>query len=300
MSVALGIALRRTPLTMRMVDGRHSSLENSSPKSLCAPGLCPKGEQKTVTRLPPQILVVDDDVAVQEVLTLFLADVYKVWQVSTGAGALALVRREQIHLVVLDHRLPDRTGLDVLLELKSIRPDLPAIMLTGYGSEWICAAAFKLGISDYLPKPVNAVDLVTAVRRILSTSDENSEYEAGSAWRIGSPVPPCIPVQKVVGLIQKHYWDRLSLSRLAREVGMSKFRLSRRFREVIGVTFRDYLLRVRLERAKSLLANGRASITEVAQMVGFGDLPRFDKLFKRYTGFTPSAYRSSTSTCRNK
>jgi AraC-like DNA-binding protein len=60
----------------------------------------------------------------------------------------------------------------------------------------------------------------------------------------------------------------------------------------MGISFRAYLLRVRLERAKHLLAHRRASITEVAQAVGFGDLPRFDKLFKRDTGVTPSTYRS--------
>src|SRR5262245_9750034 len=59
------------------------------------------------------------------------------------------------------------------------------------------------------------------------------------------------------------------------------------------LTFRDYLLKVRLERAKVLLASGHVSITEVAHDVGFSDLARFDKVFKRYTGFTPSAYRSS-------
>jgi two-component system response regulator YesN len=62
---------------------------------------------------------------------------------------------------------------------------------------------------------------------------------------------------------------------------------------VLGVTFRDYLLKVRLERAKVLLAAGHVSITEVAYDVGYGDLARFDKVFKRYTGLTPSAYRSS-------
>ena len=73
---------------------------------------------------------------------------------------------------------------------------------------------------------------------------------------------------------------------------MSKSLLSRRFKEVAGMTFRGYLLRVRLERAKTLLSRKHASITEVAHSVGFGDLPRFDKLFKRYTGLTPSAYRA--------
>jgi two-component system response regulator YesN len=72
---------------------------------------------------------------------------------------------------------------------------------------------------------------------------------------------------------------------------MSKFHLSRRFREEVGVTFRTYLLRTRLERAKVLLTRTQDSITEVAHAVGIGDLPRFDKLFKRYTGLTPSAYR---------
>lgn len=80
---------------------------------------------------------------------------------------------------------------------------------------------------------------------------------------------------------------------------MSKFWLSHRFHEAMGITFRDYLTKIRLERAKALLATGDASITEVAQMVGFGDLPRFDKLFKRYTGLTPSAYRIRHRPSRN-
>ena len=103
-----------------------------------------------------------------------------------------------------------------------------------------------------------------------------------------------------MGLIQQRYWDQVSLPALARQVGMSKYRLSHRFREVLGVTFRDYLLRVRLERAKALLAAGHVSITEVAQNVGFGDLPRFDRVFKRYTGVTPSVYRSSAHSLSKK
>ena len=105
-------------------------------------------------------------------------------------------------------------------------------------------------------------------------------------------------IQRAMGLIQQRYWDKFSLDVLARQVGMSKYRLSHKFREVLGVTFRDYLLKVRLERAKALLSADDVSISEVAQMVGFGDLPRLDKVFKRYTGFSPSAYRSMTRVSR--
>ena len=240
-----------------------------------------------------QILVVDDDAIIPEIISFFLGEMHEIRAATTGAEALVSVRRYRIDLVVLDHRLPDCTGLEVLIELRSIRPALPVIMLTGYGSEWICASAFKRGVTDYLQKPVSAIDLVAAVQRILPSALGRSKSEKHQVSRDVRSLAG-LPVQRAMGLIQQRYWDRLSLSALARQVGMSKYRLSHRFRDVAGVTFRDYLLKVRLERAKVLLAAGHLSITQVAQDVGFGDLARFDKVFKRYTGSTPSAYRSSS------
>ena len=99
---------------------------------------------------PRRILAVDDDPTIQDILRFFLGDAYEVRLATTGAAAILTLRREKIDLVVLDHRLPDRTGLEILPDLKSICPHLPVVMLTGYGSEWICAAAFKLGVADYL------------------------------------------------------------------------------------------------------------------------------------------------------
>jgi two-component system response regulator YesN len=245
-----------------------------------------------MVKVPQRILAVDDDLTIQEVLIFFLGDAYEVRSATTAADALLKIRCDPVDLVVLDHRLPDGTGLEMLSELRSIRQDLPVVMLTGYGSEWICAAAFRLGIADYLQKPINADDLVGTIHRILSPRLEGTECLGEAPILRGLRVPLSSPVQKAMALIQQRYWDHISLSALSREVGMSKYRLSHRFREILGITFRDYLLRIRLERAKTLLAAGQHSITEVAQYVGFGDLSHFDNLFKRYTGLTPSAYRS--------
>lgn len=249
---------------------------------------------------PQRILAVDDDVTLPDVLTFFLGKGYEVRSATTGEDALSKVRHERIDLVVLDHRLPDRTGLDLLTELRSLRPSLPVIMLTGYGSEWICAAAFKLGVADYLQKPVNALDLVAVVHRLLSPGLQTSRSSRANPMLKDLRAPLGTPIQRAMGLIQQRYWDKFSLGGLARQVGMSKYRLSHRFREVLGITFRDYLLHVRLERAKALLTANDVSISEVAQMVGFGDLARLDKVFKRYTGFSPSAYRSRMRRRGNK
>jgi len=267
--------------------------KDSAGKSASWRRTCLRPESDGIVTLPWQILAIDDDPTVQDILTVFLGDRYRVRGAATGAEALSKLRREPVDVVVLDHRLPDRTGLDILPELRSLRPKLPVIMLTGYGSEWICAAAFKLGVADYLQKPVSAIDLVAAVRRILSPGAKKGSPPSGDLMPTDVRVPLCMPVEQVIALIRHRYWEHFSLSAVARQVGMSKYRLSHRFHEVLGITFRDYLLSVRLERAKALLAAGHVSITEVAQVVGFSDLPRFDKVFKRYTGFTPSAYRSS-------
>src|SRR5215467_16352533 len=157
--------------------------------------------------VPRRILVVDDDRSVQEVLASFLGKAYEVSSATTAADALVKVRRDPTDLVVLDHRLPDRTGLDVLVELRSIRQDLPVVMLTGFGSEWICAAAFKLGVADYLQKPVNAVDLVAVVHRLLLQDLVTSDSSRESSKLRSLPVPLSTPIERAMGLIQQRYWD---------------------------------------------------------------------------------------------
>ena len=246
------------------------------------------------------ILVVDDDQAVCEIVSLSLRDDHDVRQATTGAEALGIVRREPVALILLDYRLPDRTGLQLLGEIKSARPDVPVIMVTGYGSEAVCASAFKLGIRDYFFKPFSVFALRRSVRQVLSNDRDGgrpiSPDLARDLW--GEPSESSrleIAVHKAVMLIQLGYWEHLTLPGLAREVGVSKYCLSRRFHEVMGITLRGYLVRARLEKAKELLADTRNQITDIALTVGFGDLPRFDKLFKRYMGVTPSAYRDRTA-----
>src|SRR5262245_44005062 len=127
-----------------------------------------------------QILAVDDDAIIPEMLGFFLSQAYEVKAATTGAEALDKASRDRGGVRVLDHRLTDCTGLEILGELRSTHPILPVIMLTGYGSEWICASAFKLGVTDYLQKPVSAVNLVAAVQRILSPGVDRSASGAES------------------------------------------------------------------------------------------------------------------------
>ena len=91
--------------------------------------------------------------------------------------------------------------------------------------------------------------------------------------------------------IDEHAEEAVDLERAAREAGVSAFHFLRTFRNVLGVTPHQYLIRARLRRAARLLADDDRSITDVAFDVGFGDLSNFVRTFHRAAGVSPRAFR---------
>jgi AraC-like DNA-binding protein/ligand-binding sensor protein len=102
---------------------------------------------------------------------------------------------------------------------------------------------------------------------------------------------PCALAQ-ALAYIKEHHRERLPLREVARRVNLSPYYFCKLFHRTMGMTFTQYLTRVRLERAKDLLLNPSLSVSEVASAVGFGSIPHFNRSFKRYTGMTPTAYRA--------
>ncbi len=86
--------------------------------------------------------------------------------------------------------------------------------------------------------------------------------------------------------------EDVSLERFARGVGLSARQVSRLFRDEFGMSFRDYVVELRIERAKDLLARTRHSITDVAGETGWSSLGHFNSVFRRRVGATPTEYRA--------
>lgn len=97
---------------------------------------------------------------------------------------------------------------------------------------------------------------------------------------------------KAIMYINAHYFEEIDLEKLAQHVFVSTYYLSRLFRREMGVTFSDYLTKVRVSRAKELLMEGR-TVEDVCGRVGYNDSNYFIKIFKKYVGVTPSKYRKS-------
>lgn len=118
------------------------------------------------------ILIVDDELGPRESLRMILEPIYDVHTVDNGQEALNFICREKVDLVTLDLKMPGLTGVDVLREIKNLRPDIDVIIITGYGSLNNAQEAIRFGAGDFISKPFNVADIIA----IVSKSFERRSY----------------------------------------------------------------------------------------------------------------------------
>ncbi len=92
-------------------------------------------------------------------------------------------------------------------------------------------------------------------------------------------------------LLHERHDETVSLAQLAQRAGFSRYHFLRLFRDTFGKTPREYLIDLRLEKAREMLINDEAAVTEVCFRVGFSSLGSFSSLFSRKVGCAPTAYR---------
>jgi len=118
---------------------------------------------------PIRILLVDDERGFVDVISKRMSKRnIEVTKAYSGREALQAMRKADFDAVVLDLKMEDMDGIEVLKIFKKIVPDLPVIMLTGHGSEEAARDGIKLGALDYLTKPCDLDDLIVKIREVVS------------------------------------------------------------------------------------------------------------------------------------
>ncbi len=100
-------------------------------------------------------------------------------------------------------------------------------------------------------------------------------------------------VRDIAMYLQGHTDENMSLDDLAKKFFMSKSYLTRVFRNVTGFSVVEYITYIRVQKAQQLLRESDSSITEIAEICGFGNITYFEKVFKQMTGFSPGKYRKN-------
>jgi two-component system response regulator YesN len=255
-------------------------------------------------------IVIEDEPAVRRELALLtpwdeLGIVFS-GEASNGTEGLELAVRVQPDIVITDIRMPGMDGLAFLAEWDarcraSGRSMGECIILSGYSEFEYARTAMRLGVSEYLLKPVADEDLRAALIRARDRIMDNSEraktermffkeYDASQ-----DRGPYADHVEGAVRIIHDRYISGVTIEEAAAALGISSGHLSRIFRQETGYTFLDYLMYVRVKRAAELLRDPTVKVYEVADLVGYADARYFGQVFRKITGLTPREFRDGLS-----
>jgi DNA-binding NtrC family response regulator len=115
------------------------------------------------------VLIVDDEPIVRESIKDWLVDAgYQVATAANGEKALEMIEKEDFGIMIVDVRLPGKTGITVLKEVKALKPQIKSIVITAYSSTELAAEAMKLGAVDYLIKPIAPDELERLIQKTIA------------------------------------------------------------------------------------------------------------------------------------
>ena len=115
----------------------------------------------------PVILVCDDEEGIRESFKLILDEDYQLKFANNGLEALDMLKSFTPDLMLLDIKMPKLHGMEILKEVKKLKPALPVIIVTGYQSVEMAQEAIKNGAADYIPKPFESKQILKAVQTAL-------------------------------------------------------------------------------------------------------------------------------------
>ncbi|MGA3265868.1 MAG: sigma-54 dependent transcriptional regulator [Verrucomicrobiota bacterium] len=155
-----------------------------------------------------KILVVDDEADIRQLLSAILEEQYEVAEAGSGAALQKLLAQDAPDVVLLDVKLPDADGLDLLPQIKRRWPDTEVIVLSGHGTITMAVEAGKRGAYNFLGKPFEAEKLLADVKCALDRkqqSEENSSLRRALETMSGtaSPIFRSAAMQEVVRTVER-------------------------------------------------------------------------------------------------
>jgi len=240
----------------------------------------------------PHILVVDD--SPEDVRPVLLAMKTQGWRISLAHDARQGLQRALVlhpDLILLDVQMPHMNGFTFcrLLRESDATRATPVIFLTSAGSLEQRLEGLQTGGVDYVLKPYEPME-VLARMRIHMQLQHRDTVEPGESVRAANSNDELL-LRAAVRYISQNLRDLPSLQEIARSVGTHDKRLSKLFREHIGVTVFAYIRELRLRKSQELLSDSNMSVQDISDWLGFGSACNFTTAFRRDVGMTPSQFR---------
>jgi len=246
------------------------------------------------------LLVVDDEMVILHGIVKIIREgktpFARIESALDAYEALSVMSDFAPDLIITDIHMPEMNGLELIQEAKERRLCDRFIILTGHDEFEYARQALRHQVIDYLLKPINKTELLHLLRQVAKTIlEEREDGKPEDGEREERPESRySFHVEKILRHIDQHYHRDLSLDQCSELTGLHPNYISQLFRKETGVTFVQYLHRLRIEKAKELLKKDSGlPVQVIGHQVGFENPQHFMKVFKKLTGCTPGAYREA-------
>ena len=238
-----------------------------------------------------RVMIVEDEDMIRKGLVFTIdwlsMDCVVVAEASNGQEGYERILEYKPDVVLTDICMPFMDGIE-MIQKASEKVKFKSILLTSYAEFDYARRAIEARVCEYLLKPVE----ITSVRQV-EYAMEQAELEGGNLnleYYMKLDRSENGYVSKLIEAIKTRYGEKLSIESISEEMGVSASYLSRKFKEITGQTFLDFLNKYRVQQAITLLNTREYRISEISEAVGFSDYKHFCSVFKKYTLKSPTKF----------
>ena len=256
-------------------------------------------EDVSVSGKDHSILLIEDNPEIRSFIKTQLSKNYEIFEAENGNEGLNLAYEIVPDLIISDIMLPGKDGMFITETLKNdVRTShIPIIILTAKGSMEQQIEGLKINADAYIIKPFNVEYLEENIKSLLRNREAlkghySSELPANNFRNSSTKKIDRKFVSEFSSIVESNISnENFGVDEICKEIGISRVQLYRKVKAVLGYNINEYILEVRMQKAKYLLLNEDLSIAEISYKVGFASQAYFSTVFKSKFSVTPSEFK---------
>lgn len=251
------------------------------------------------------ILVVEDNEELRYFLATTLAESYIVYQARNGEEGYDIAMERQPDIIITDIMMPVMDGMTMVKKIKATQEicHIPIIVLSARAAMDYKIEGLNEGVDDYITKPFSVSYLKSRVSNLVkqrSMLQDRYMKQVGALNNMGmvqldmSEITDSdkMFIQNLTAFIERNIGNiDLKVEDVARHIGVSRTVFYVKMKTYFGMSPIDFIRKVRIQNAATMIKDTSLSFSEIAFKVGFADAKYFGRCFKSDTGLTPSEYR---------
>jgi signal transduction histidine kinase/DNA-binding response OmpR family regulator/ABC-type xylose transport system substrate-binding protein len=243
------------------------------------------------------IVIVEDNPEMRKFLRQRLSELYYIYEAENGAKGLQVVFDQMPDLVISDVMMPVKDGFTLTEELKKdIRTShIPVILLTAKTSAEQQMTGLAIAADAYVAKPFNFPILEKTISSLLSNRQKLKNHyssEIPIEIKSGGKIADRRLIADFISIVERNIPnENFSIDDISKELNLSKIQLHRKIKSLMDTNINEYILNIRMQKAKYYLQHEELSIAETAYKTGFSTASYFSTVFKSKTGVSPKAFK---------